>query len=931
MSATPLMPVFAAKNYRAWPRSPDGGAAMYQPPAVAMLTRYATDAHVAAYSVPAVPRRLDREAPGHPVDGAPLVVAMAFLIIDLDGPDHQAPPAWRSQMAERVERALAEHPGGFSYETRGGGRLVWRRAAPFVITTEFDARTWKLTYWRTLLYLSRRYGLVGDPACADWTRLYRAPHATRDGGGQPEQLPQGGDPKLGTPFAFEPQEVDLELDLAEARRLASAHPPAVGEDGQALRGSPWGAPLRALEALVGVPLDQPPLPLSSSTPRPRRPPLEERQRLWCESALDKLASELARAGRGGRNNAARDAALILGHYAPHLLDPGAIERALLRACEANGLVRDDGQPAALATLRRAISDGMRTPKRPELGAEGQPIGVRTRDWPGFLPTEEPRAPQDDKRPRVLVDFETGKRVRQVEEVLAARDDLNLFVRDGRLVSVEAAEGRHTGWRDEAGTPLARDLSLAALRGLLTDCIRFERVPRVEAHPNVVFGPVPCRVHDDITRGLHQAPAWPRLRHLAGLARAPFLATLDGDLATRRGYDERTGYLLVLPQEGAEVLVPEHPGREQARAALAELKTELLSDFPFAQEQDRSAALAAMLTLCARPALGSDNVPAFLFEANTPSAGKTLLADVVAIVGSGAPAPKHGFKVDDAEMDKTLGGAASEARAVMCFDNLNVPLGGDSLDRAITCGGTYAYRQLGQNKTVHSAWRAVLFFTGNNVRIRGDIGRRVVVCRLESPEEKPSLREGLRHPELRAYAQQHRGRLAGLALTVLRAFCQVPHGARPHVVPLGSFEAWARLVAGALVWLGEANPLDAVADARDELIDPHRAALRVLLARWNELATHPRAREYWGEYGLAARHAVNALYPLGAPAQGDGFDDLREAIEGLTTPSPGKAPSVRHLGTALARVRGQWAGGRQLVGRLDRTGVMVWRVATRTRS
>jgi putative DNA primase/helicase len=302
-----------------------------------------------------------------------------------------------------------------------------------------------------------------------------------------------------------------------------------------------------------------------------------------------------------------------------------------------------------------------------------------------------------------------------------------------------------------------------------------------------------------------------------------------------------------------------------------------------------------------------------------------------MVGSGAPAPKHGFKADDAEMDKMLGGAASEARAVVCFDNLNVPLGGDSLDRAITCGGTYAYRQLGQNKTVHSAWRAVLFFTGNNVRIRGDIGRRVVVCRLESPEEKPSLRRGLRHPDLRAYVRQSRVRLAGLALTVLRAFCLVPHGARPDVVPLGSFESWARLVAGALVWLGEASPLDAVADARDEVIDPHRASLRVLLAGWNALATHPRAREYWGEYGMAARHVVNALYPLGTPAVGDGFDELREAIEGLTAPPAGKAPLVRHLGTALARVRGQWAGGRQLVGRPDRKGVMVWRVATRTGS
>jgi hypothetical protein len=260
MSAPPLMPVFASKTYRAWPRSPEGGAAMYQSPAIALQSRYATDAHVAGYYVPSVPRRLDGGAPGHPVDGAPLVVAMAFLIIDLDGPDHQAPPAWRSHLAERVERALAEHPGGFSYETRGGGRLVWRRAAPFVITTESDARTWKLTYWRTLLYLSRRYGLVGDPSCADWTRLYRAPHATREPGGKPEQLPTVGDPELGTPFAFDPSEADLHLDLAEARRLYAAHPPRGGGGRPGATGVAMGGPAAGARGPGGRP------------PRPTPPP-----------------------------------------------------------------------------------------------------------------------------------------------------------------------------------------------------------------------------------------------------------------------------------------------------------------------------------------------------------------------------------------------------------------------------------------------------------------------------------------------------------------------------------------------------------------------------------------------------------------------------------------------------------------------------------
>ena len=82
----------------------------------------------------------------------------------------------------------------------------------------------------------------------------------------------------------------------------------------------------------------------------------------------------------------------------------------------------------------------------------------------------------DERPAVLVDFETGQRIRETEAALAARDDLNLYVRDGRLVSVQTSTSkRKRAIRDDAGSPLARDLELPALRAMLTDTIRFEQL------------------------------------------------------------------------------------------------------------------------------------------------------------------------------------------------------------------------------------------------------------------------------------------------------------------------------------------------------------------------------------------------------------------------------------------------------------------------
>lgn len=391
-----LLPVLRIAKLRAWPKHPQGGAAGYQLAAVALRQRYTTDAHTAGYSAPSVLRRLDKAA----AEQLPGGVRMVALFVDVDGAEHKADPAWRAAESSKIAAAFAALPGGFCYQTRGGYRLVWRLAAPVIIASADDAARWRLRYWRTLLALSRRFGLEGDPACADWTRLYRLPHATRDEGGQPEDLPTEGDPELRQPLDLEISAADLAADLAEARRLEAAHPATKDERGKTTTAAPWGAAVKALalEAGEGEPEGGASLPLEearpvdgpaaeapprTSGPRPsskassgaRAPRLtrEDRERLWAEKALERMASDLAATTRGGRNNAARDAALVLGHYAPHLLDPSAIERALLAACERNGLVRDDGRDAALTTIRSAISDGMKTPKRPNVSDD------RTRD------------------------------------------------------------------------------------------------------------------------------------------------------------------------------------------------------------------------------------------------------------------------------------------------------------------------------------------------------------------------------------------------------------------------------------------------------------------------------------------------------------------------------------------------------------------------
>lgn len=931
------LPVLASAETPGWPKHHDAPRIGYVDAADIFERSWPSDAHFAAYSVPGVEHRLTLDAIGRLPRGWPMVL----LVVDVDGPGHKREPAWWAGELLKLEALAAAHPGGFFYATRGGYRLVYRLASPVVIRTVDDKEAWRERYRRELLYLARHFAIVGDPACSDITRLFRCPKATRTPGGAPEDHPTVGDPSVVGVWTHEPVDDERFEDVKTARMLASMSPKG------------WGPVLRALEVGRGR--------QDGGAPAPELRPEDQDEARLHKRAAAYLARMSPSIDRAGGNAALWDAALamvrgfslgpstglamLLQDFNARCSPPwprAELERACRNAAERGekpwGYLRDaDGGDAGLKNKpgeRRsrpaAPTRAGSSPRQTAAEDSAEEIPMHEHEHANHqegedAPASGPRPAPRDERPVVLVDFETGERIREAEAALAARDDLNLYVRDGRLVSVETRASKRRVLRDDTGSPLARDLSLAALRAMLTDVVRFERMaPKKDEKGEISeMVQVRCRPHDDIVKGLHQATEWTALRDLVGIARAPFLADLNGEVVTRSGYHEPSGYLLALPPGYGTVDVPDEPTRDDARAALEALR-DVLSGFCFASSRDESAALAAVLTLAARPALGGENVPAFVFEANMPAAGKTLLADTIALIGTGALAPKHGFTRDDQEMEKTLGSLAGEARSLVCFDNVTETIGGAKLDLALTCNGSFSYRLLGHNRTVQSAWRSVVFFTGNNPTIGGDIGRRLLVSRLNSDEERPAKREGFRY-KLPEYARQNRATLAGHALTILRAFCLTPAAQRPRVSPLGSFEAWAQLVAGSLLWLEAADPIEAIADEREEGADPHQMAHATLLENWNRLEKHPRAILRWTSNGIAARAAIDALYPQGVAGVGDELDDLREALEVLAPPPPGRPPTVTKLGYALRHLRDRPANKQKLVGKPDRNSVTTWRV------
>jgi hypothetical protein len=83
-----------------------------------------------------------------------------------------------------------------------------------------------------------------------------------------------------------------------------------------------------------------------------------------EKALNDICAELASITKGGRNDALNNAAMRLGGMAARgWVQTYPAQQALIEACRANGLVKDDGANSVRATINSGWRAGLRNPAR----------------------------------------------------------------------------------------------------------------------------------------------------------------------------------------------------------------------------------------------------------------------------------------------------------------------------------------------------------------------------------------------------------------------------------------------------------------------------------------------------------------------------------------------------------------------------------------
>jgi putative DNA primase/helicase len=531
-----------------------------------------------------------------------------------------------------------------------------------------------------------------------------------------------------------------------------------------------------------------------------------------------------------------------------------------------------------------------------------------------------------ERPTIILGPETDSILAEMEYHLAH----TMFQRAGQLVEVLGDDegGGDSSCRRRASAPFIAAVSIEQVQRLMSRHLRF-----VDSSPGVAESSDATRdqglpreieeggkstrrrktVQKSAPKHLAQIFAkcgsWKNIPRLNGLMASPFMR-LDGTIVNEPGYDPVSGYLLLdcgMPR----VVVSETPTADDVAQAVRLLR-DLVSDFPFARPEHFSAWLAALLTAAARPAIDGP-VPMLWIDANRRGTGKSKLGRLIGIITAGGKPTELSWTSDEQEMESRIASLLGGGDNYAVFDNASGTIRNSVLERFLT-SHAFDYRRFHRQELVKMPNRTVLAITGNNLTLRGDLGRRVVRCRLLTKMECPETRDGFRHSDLDAYTEANQSELLAAALTILRAHavagfaaCTVRVTNEDGTVtelparPVGSFNEWDRIVRHAILRAGLADPMVTQDEAREE--DEDDVKLAALLFAWHQRSPH----NPW---------TVNELLEDVFGSEGErklpaAAEMLAAAIREITDTAPGKMPEPRTLGFRLRDARDKAVGGFRL--------------------
>jgi hypothetical protein len=235
---------------------------------------------------------------------------------------------------------------------------------------------------------------------------------------------------------------------------------------------------------------------------------------------------------------------------------------------------------------------------------------------------------------------------------------------------------------------------------------------------------------------------------------------DGSV-TSSGYDSAAEIFVT-----GDLTITEPDSVEEAASSLLNL----FRDYSFAQQSDRSRAIAALLSLMLRigPWHGEKIAfPIILIEADQSQTGKGFCAKIIAAVYGEMPSLVAVSRGGVGSFDEALSKTLLRGRPLVQLDNLRGRIDSQALEAFSTSAGPIHVRALRRDGEVDSR-NFVIFATSNGMESTDDLANRLLVVRLK---KQPSGYQWYQWPEgsILKHIEAHRGFYLGCVCKILRTW------------------------------------------------------------------------------------------------------------------------------------------------------------------
>ena len=372
---------------------------------------------------------------------------------------------------------------------------------------------------------------------------------------------------------------------------------------------------------------------------------------------------------------------------------------------------------------------------------------------------------------------------------------------------------------------------------------------------------------------------------------------SGDLVATPGYHASARIYYAPADDFHLPTVPSAPTPADVQLARVLVIEELLGDFPFTSDAERSHAVgAALLPFVRSLVLGP--TPLHLIEKPSPGTGAGLLAEVLCYPALGCGPTVMTLGRSEDETRRTLTAKLGETPSVILIDNVHT-LDSAALSAAVTTPDIWTDRIIGSSRVARLSVRCLWLATGNNPSLSTEITRRVVRIRLDAKVARPEERSDFRHPDLTGWVRQHHARLVWALLTLVQAWMAA--GRPAGAVTLGSFESWARVIGGILTVAEISGFLQNRADVYEQSDAEGRVWAQLFTRWWKKVQGNPAGvADIWP--------LVGGDDPIALPL-GNGNDRSQKT----------------RLGLLLRNRRGRQFGPYRLVAEGQKQGAQRWRL------